>query len=77
MKLIKRIKFNFKYGREYKEIDKELELLECYFENRSEARACLGHEFIEEDDSEYDERYAELCKRMKELKAMENGFKRI
>ena len=77
MKLIKRIKFNFKYGREYKEIEEELELLECYFDNRSEAMACLGDEYTEDANyNKYDNKYKELVKRMKQVKAIEEGFKR-
>ena len=67
MNIFKKIIFNI----EYKKVNEELELLEGYFDNRSEAMACLGEEYVEDDtDREFDKRYVNLCERMNKLEGI-------
>ena len=71
MKLLKRVIYNF----EYKRIEKELENLEGFFENRSEALACLGDEYVEDRNYEkYNRRYDRLYKKFEELKSIKSNL---
>lgn len=68
MNLIKIIKNKI----ELKKLKEEEMLLEGFFDNRSEAIACLGHEY-EEDEEEYEDfnkRYSEVIDRIDELEAI-------